>query len=104
MPYSLSQGDLKPDMLIPLQAPGAQQALATAQSVSLRWTKPDGTVSTVPLYVVSLPLFQVARAWSSGDSAQVGTHYGRVVIIDANGDQVTDPNDGQQVIWNVYPL
>jgi hypothetical protein len=43
----------------------------------------------------------VKRVWASGDSSQVGTHLGRVVVTRANGDPQTFPNDGSWFSWTV---
>jgi hypothetical protein len=103
MAYSLVAGDLGTPMLIVLVAPGAQSALATAQSLQLRWQKPDGTVSVVPLILVDASTWQIKRVWSAGDTDQVGEHRGQVIVTDVNGLPVTDPNEGDTLVWSIYP-
>lgn len=101
--YSLVQGDVFEDMLIQLEAPGAIAALVNAQDVRLHWKKPDGTSSSVPLFVVDEANGVVKRVWSVGDAAQVGLHQGMVVVTAANGETATDPNNGQTFCWRVRP-
>lgn len=109
--YSLMQGNLQPDMLIPLKAPAAQAALATALQVTLHWKKPDGTVADVALAVVmsgisndpNIPSYCVKRVWATGDSDVLGQHLGTVVVTCANGETTSDPNDGSYMSWWVYP-
>ena len=103
MSYSLVQGNLKPDMLIPLTAPGSQAELAAALAVNMRWTKPDGTTVVVPLVVVDLPTFKLKRVWDVGDSDIVGVHKGVVEITCSNGETTDDPIDGTAMLWWVYP-
>jgi hypothetical protein len=106
--YSLNQGDLKPDMLITLAAPGAIAALPTAQSAELLITRPDKTVVLVPLIVVTAGNGTsgavLKRVWSAGDTALVGFYQGVVLITDVNGEQVSDPNNGSPISWQVYAL
>ncbi len=102
MAYSVTQGDLEPDMLITLAAPGAQAALATAQAVDLWWKKPDGTIVTVALVVVNATLYQLKRVWATGDTDIAGLHRGRVLVTASNGEVASDPNDGTHLLWWVY--
>lgn len=104
MSYSLVAGDLGQDMLITLVVPAALAALPTAGSVQLFWTKPDGTTSRVSLTIVdpTATIEQLKRVWASGDTDQIGTHYGKVEVTDSNGKLITDPNDGSDLIWNIY--
>lgn len=104
--YSLVAGDLKPDMLLTLQAPGAIAALPTAIAVNLHWTRPDGSTVTVPLIVVTpgngLTGAVVKRVWASGDTVLVGLHKGTIQVTDAGGNTVSDPVDGSHSTWWVY--
>lgn len=106
MTYSLVTGNLKPDMLITLVAPGAIAALPTAQSANMLWTKPDGTTVTVPLIVVTagngVSGAVLKRVWSAGDTALAGLHKGTVMITDASGNPVSDPTDGTHMTWWIY--
>lgn len=104
MAYALVQGDLEPDMLINLAAPSAIAELPTALVVNMLWEKPDGTVTTVSLAIVTATgtVGQVKRVWQAGDSAEVGVHRGIVQVTCANGEITSDPNDGSTMIWNVY--
>jgi hypothetical protein len=105
MAYSLVQGDLLPDMLLTVLAPGAKAALLGNTLLQLVWTKPDGTTSRVPLVLVNATSTtgNVKKVWSTGETAMVGTHLGMIEIYDANGRLASDPNDGSEIIWNVYP-
>lgn len=103
MAFALVKGDLEPDMLITLSAPGALAALPTATAVNLRWKKPDGTTTTVALTVVNAVAGTVKRVWAAGDSDQVGRHWGQVVVTTAGGETASDPNDGSLLSWDVYP-
>ena len=100
--YSLVQGDLEPDMVITLAAPGALASLPTATAVNLYWKKPDGTIATVPLVVVNATTGQVKRVWAIGDTALAGLHRGIVQVTGANGEIASDPNDGTHLLWWVY--
>jgi hypothetical protein len=104
--YALIQGDLEPDMLIDLAAPAAIAELPTALGVVLQWLKPDGTLTSVPLVIVTASgtVGQVKRVWQTGDSALVGLHKGVVQVTCANGEICSDPNDGTPLVWNVFPL
>ncbi len=95
------QGDLEPDLVLTLVAPGAQAALATNTSLNLDWLRPDGTRVSVPLVLVSTTLFTVKRVWVAGDTTVVGLHRGRVVVTAANGELVSDPasSDGVHHLW-----
>lgn len=99
--YGLLQGDLLPDMLIELEAPGAIAALVDAQDVRMTWKKPDGTISSVALFVVDEVEGLVKRVWQTGDSAQIGTHHGIVVVTAANGETTSDPNTGATFCWKI---
>lgn len=103
MSYSIVEGDLERDMELTALLNGEAQSLVGALSIQLRWKKPDGTVSLVDLTAVSLAAGTVKRVWVAGDTDQVGTHYGQLVVQHANGETQTFPNDGSYAIWNVYP-
>ena len=103
MGYSLVQGDLGEALVVTLAVSAAIAALPTAQSVQLRWQKPDGTTSTVAMTVDNATAGVVRRTWVSGDTAQVGLHRGQVVVTDVGGNPITDPNDGSYLFWWIYP-
>lgn len=103
MAYSLVQGDLGEPLVVDLAVAAAISALATAQSVQLRWWKPDKTVSLVTMTVVDSAVGTVQRTWVSGDTDQVGMHRGQVVVTDSSGNPLTDPNDGSYLYWEIYP-
>lgn len=101
--YSLTQGDLGEPMVIDLGVAAAIAALATAQSVQLRWQKPDKTVSIVAMTVVDANAGTVQRTWVAGDTDVVGMHRGQVLVTDSAGNPITDPNDGSYLYWEIYP-
>ena len=103
MAYSLVQGDLGEPLVVDLAVTAAISALATAQSVQLRWAKPDGTVSTVAMAVVDAVAGTVQRVWVAGDTDQAGLHKGQVLVTDVSGNPITDPNDGTYLYWWIYP-
>lgn len=90
-------------MPITLKANGQAIAVPVDSVVTLRWTKPDGTTSTVSLAVVDRPSGRFVRNWIAGDTDQVGAHFGQVVVTSAGGLPVTYPDDGSQMIWTVFP-
>jgi hypothetical protein len=102
MAYSVVQGDLEPDMLINLAAPGALAALSGALQVQLLWAKPDGTVTRVSLVVVDSTAGILRRTWQAGDTDQIGIHKGMVEVTASNGELATDPNDGSTLVWDVF--
>lgn len=118
MAYTLNQGDLKPDMLITLQAPGAIAALPTATSLQMLWTRPDGSVALVQLQVVSAgdgvtpgsvtggvaTGAVLKRVWVAGDTTIPGLHRGTVIVDDVASRQTSDPNDGSLLTWYVFEL
>lgn len=102
--YSLIAGDLEPNMEIDVVDAGGAVNLTGTLSQVLRWKRPDKTVTTVALAVISLAAGQLQRVWVSGDTAQVGTHYAQVVVTQSNGETTTYPRDGSHYTWNVYPI
>jgi hypothetical protein len=103
MSYSVIRGDLTPDMPLTLTTNDTPDDLTAASSIELRWLKPDGTLTTVTLTAVDLATGQVKRVWVTGDTDLVGTHYGQVVVTIPTSLPKTYPNDGSEIIWNVYP-
>lgn len=102
MSYAVVQGDLEPDMRLVCEVNGAVSDLTGALAANLRWKKPDGTVVTVPLTIVTPTAGLVQRTWVAGDTALVGQHLGQVIITRASGELQTFPNSGW-AIWNVNP-
>jgi hypothetical protein len=101
---SLVAGDLEPDLVVTLLLNGAPVAgLASAQSVSLVWRRPDGTAATVAMTVVDASAAQVRYTWASGDTSIAGTHQARVRVVHADGDPQTFPSDGSWFAWTVAP-
>lgn len=100
--YSLVVGDLEPDMEIDLTTNGQAVDLTGATALQLQWLRPDGTIVDVALVAIDLTAGRVKRQWVAGDSAQAGTHYGRVIVTMSNGETETFPNDGSSVVWNIY--
>jgi len=104
MAYSLIVGDLEPDMELQATENSVPKNLTTATAINMRWKKPDGTVSLVALTAVALATGTVKRVWALGDTDQVGTHYGRIVVIHANSELQTFPSDGSWFVWNIYSV
>lgn len=105
MAYSLIQGDLEPDMQIPLTVNGAPMDLTGALSVDMEWMLPDGSVVTVGLSVVApATAGLVKKTWAAGETSMAGTHRGRVVVTWPGSPErpQTFPNNGSWEIWNVY--
>lgn len=102
MSYTLTAGDLLPDMKLNVSSGGAPADLTGAISIDLRWVKPDGTVSTVSLVAIDLATGQLKRVWVSGDTDIAGPHRGRVVVAFPGPRTETYPNDGDHFLWHVY--
>ena len=102
MSYSLVVGDLEPDMFLTAAVNGTAKDLSDADTVELRWLKPDGTEVYVSLDEVDFELGQVKRTWVAGDSDDAGVHRGRIVATWAGDEPQTFPNDGSWFIWWVY--
>ena len=101
--YGLVTGDLSPAMPIDVVGNGGAVDLSTSTAQVLRWLRPDGSLVTAALTAVSPVAGQLERVWSAGDTALIGTHYGQVVITNADSTTTTYPQDGSYYVWNVYP-
>ena len=99
--FFLVVGDLEPDMPLACTMNGSAEPLTGATSIQMRHRKPDGSSALVDLTAVDLATGQVKRVWEDGDTDQAGIHYGRVVVVRANGEQQTFPNDGTWFSWTV---
>ena len=95
-------GDLEPDLDIQLTEDGRPADLTGITAAVLLWTRPDQTTATVDLTIVDAPTGRVRRTWVAGDTAQVGTHRGRVRVTHANGDPQTFPGDGSRFAWQIF--
>lgn len=103
MSYSIVKGDLEPPLPLTLKVNGAAYDGATgAPTVQLRWTKPDGTTSLVALVAVNAAAGVFERQWEAGDTEQVGTHRGQVIVTRA-GRPRTFPSVGTYAQWQVNP-
>lgn len=102
MSYSLIKGDLEPDMTLTASVNGVAENLTGVLSHNMRWKKPNGTISTVAMTAVNLPLGQVKRVWVAGDTDVVGAHLGQLVVVRSNGETQTFPNDQSFYVWHVY--
>jgi len=102
MSYSCIRGDITQPMPLTLNVNGVATIIDDAATVTLRWTKPDGTTTTVALEEVDFSLGQVQRVWVTGDTDDVGLHQGQIVVT-VGGETDTFPNDGSLILWWVYP-
>jgi hypothetical protein len=102
MSYFIVQGNLDPPLELTLLANG-QPFDGSLHVVQLRWTKPDGTTSTVTLDPVDATLGQYQRTWVAGDTDLPGIHRARVIATKA-GRPRHFPSDATFVAWRVAAL
>ncbi len=102
MSYELPRDDISPVMQLTVLLDGAPVDCSDADSVELRWVKPDGTVAVDDLTPVAAALGQFTMDWATGDTDQVGAHFGQVLVT-IDGVQETYPASGPPIIWWVYP-
>ncbi len=103
VPFSMTKGDLEPDMPVTFtELDGTATNLSSATLIQLRWTKPDGTVSTVALTAVDLVTGQMKRVWVAGDTTQIGRHRAQGIVTDTNGELTTYPRNGSQYEWFIF--
>lgn len=77
--YSIVAGDLEPPMPMQCVFGGKHVDLTGVTSVSMIWTKPDNTTTTVPVTITDAVNGWVQRVWSSGDTDQAGQHSGQLI-------------------------
>lgn len=82
---SYDLGDLEPPMRLKVPFDGVNDTLTLAVSAEMRWKKPDGTVTTVPLTFADKVASVVQRTWDAGDTDMLGIHTGEVIITWPNG-------------------
>lgn len=97
MSFDIVRGDTSPAMDIDLSVD-----TSGADSVVLRWAKPDGTVYTSNLTEVDASLGQYQMEWTEEDTDQIGPHIGEVVVT-TGGAVETFPPDGGKLYWWVNP-
>lgn len=96
--------DTNPALPLAVKVNGAPVDLTTATAQQLRWVKPDGTSALVTLTIVNAVAGTLLRTWVAGDLAETGYHEGSIVITWADGTTQTFPDNGQAVLWAVYPF
>lgn len=101
MSFNIVAGDLEPDLPLTCTMNDAVEPIDDALAYVMRWRKPDGTITDVALTAVDLENGQLKYAWQIGDTDDVGTHTGRVIVTRANGDRQTFPSDGKWFSWVV---
>lgn len=75
---------------------------SSADSVQLRWAKPDGTTYLTNLTEVDASAGEYQMEWGPDDTDTVGPHVGEVIV--TTGSLVeTYPADGSKIIWWVNP-
>lgn len=97
MSFDIVRGDTSPPMDIDLSAD-----TTSADTVQLRWAKPDGTTYLTNLTAVDPSEGQYKMEWTADDTDQIGPHVGEVVIT-TGGAVETYPPDGSKIIWWVNP-
>lgn len=97
MSFDIVRGDTWPPMDIDIATD-----VSTADSVQLRWRKPDGTEYLTSLTAVDLEDGTFMMEWTSDDTDQIGPHHGEVIVI-TDGAVQTFPPDGSKIIWWVNP-
>lgn len=93
MAFDIVKGDTSPAMDIDLSAD-----TSTADSVQLRWVKPDGTEYLTNLTVVNATLGTYKMQWAVEDTDQIGPHFADVVVTTGSAIE-TFPADGSKIIW-----
>lgn len=102
MSYEIVKGDTGPAMPVTLTVSGTAIDVSGADTVVMRWAKPDGTVTESTLTVLDASVGSFQMEWSTGDTDQIGAHIGEVVV--TTGSEIeTFPNDGTKIIWFVNP-
>lgn len=102
MSYEIVRGDTSPSMPVNITANGVAVDASSADSVELRWMKPDGTVTTTTLVAVAAITGEFEMQWTNGDTDQIGPHFGEVIVTTGAAVE-TFPSDGSKIIWWVYP-
>ena len=102
MSYEIVRDDISPVMQLTVLSGGTAVDCSTADSVELRWIKPDGTVTVDDLTPVAAALGQFTMDWAAGDTDQIGPHFGHILVT-ISGVQETYPGDGSTIIWWVNP-
>lgn len=97
MSYEVVRGDTSPPMDIDLG-----EDTSGADSVQLRWAKPDGTVMLSNLTAVDATEGLYQMEWGPDDTDTIGPHIGEVIVT-AGGDIETYPPDGSKLYWWVNP-
>lgn len=102
MSFDLVRGDLSPPMPVIITVDGTAYDTSGADTVQLRWVKPDGTVMLTNLTPVDATAGEYEMQWSGTDTDLIGPYVGEIVVT-TGGQQETFPSDGTKVIWFVNP-
>ncbi len=97
MSFEIVHGDTGPAMNIDLSADTTD-----ADSVQLRWMKPDGSVYMTSLTAVNTAEGLYKMEWGPDDTDTLGVHLGEVVVT-TGGTIETYPADGVKLVWFVTP-
>lgn len=97
MSYSIVRGDLTP-MPVNITVDDAAVDVSGANTVQLRWQKPDGTITMKTLTEVDALTGSFIMNWTAGDTDDIGVHQGQVVV--TTGALIeTFPSEGVLYWW-----
>jgi hypothetical protein len=99
--YEIVTGDLG-SMPLSITLNDASVDTSTADTVEFHWVMPDGTLRVSELTPVDPTVGAYLMEWESGDTDQIGPHFGHVVVTEDDIEQ-TYPSDGSRVIWFINP-
>src|SRR5690348_3899521 len=102
MSFELVRGDLAPSMPVTITVNNVPLDTSSADTVIMRWVKPDGTVYETNLTPVDPAAGEYEMDWGPDDTDTIGPHVGEVVVTTAGIPQ-TFPSDGQKIYWWVNP-
>ncbi len=102
MSFELVRGDLGPPMPIAITVNNVPLDTSAADSVVMRWAKPDGTIVESDLTPVDPSVGEYEMDWGPDDTDTIGPHRGQIIVTTAGIPQ-TFPSDGNHVIWWVNP-
>lgn len=97
MSFDIVRGNTQPPMDVDISGDATG-----ADSVQLRWAKPDGTTYLSTLTAVTPAEGLYKMEWGPDDTDQIGPHIGEVVVT-VGGEETTYPADGSKIIWWVNP-
>lgn len=98
MSFDLVRGDTSPPMPITISISGVGVDVSAADSVQLRWAKPDGTTYLSNLTPIDPTEGEYQMDWTTDDTDQIGPHHGEIVVT-TGGLVETYPSDGTKIIW-----